>query len=148
MQEERIANARVNRTKARLAAGHTTFGITLRFPSDQVVEIAASCGCDFVLFDIEHEGFSMAELVSMTRVADLAGITPIARVGAGMSGWSIRCLPPASKDFRWRASPARPIFQRSPITSITTRKENEPHIRLAEAVILASEWMSMPGARK
>ncbi len=83
MQEERIANARVNRTKARLAAGHTTFGITLRFPSDQVVEIAASCGCDFVLFDIEHEGFSMAELVSMIRVADLAGITPIARVGRG-----------------------------------------------------------------
>jgi 4-hydroxy-2-oxoheptanedioate aldolase len=72
-----------NKTKLKLSQGHTCFGITIRFPSDQVIEIAAATGCDFVIFDIEHEGFAMDELVSMIRTADLAGITPIARVGRG-----------------------------------------------------------------
>jgi 4-hydroxy-2-oxoheptanedioate aldolase len=74
---------RTNKTKEKLAAGKTCFGITMRFTSDQVVEIAAASGCDFVIFDIEHEGFNLGDLVSMTRTADLAGMTPIARVGRG-----------------------------------------------------------------
>lgn len=78
---------RTNRTKQKLAEGKTCFGVTMRFTSDQVVEIAAVAGCDFVIFDIEHEGFSLADLVSMTRTADLAGITPIARVGRGFESF-------------------------------------------------------------
>lgn len=78
-----IHNVRPNRTKMKLAEGQTCFGIGIGFGSETIVEIAAAVGCDFVIFDMEHESASLSEVISMARVADLAGMTPIARFGRG-----------------------------------------------------------------
>lgn len=74
-------NVRPNRTKAKLAQGHTLYGIAIEYGNVQTVEIAAAAGCDFVIFDQEHESVNLADTLNLVRAANISGITPIARLG-------------------------------------------------------------------
>jgi 4-hydroxy-2-oxoheptanedioate aldolase len=76
-----INNVRPNRTKARLAQGHTVYGIAIEYGNVQTVEIAAAAGCDFITFDMEHEASSLSDVLSMARAANVSGITPVVRLG-------------------------------------------------------------------
>jgi 2-keto-3-deoxy-L-rhamnonate aldolase RhmA len=65
--------------KAKLAAGAPAFGVSVMFPSPQVVEMLGALGFDWVLLDCEH-GSLTPESVELTAMAAAAsGMTPIAR---------------------------------------------------------------------
>jgi 4-hydroxy-2-oxoheptanedioate aldolase len=45
-----------------------------------VVEIAAACGLDFVILDMEHSALDLDRAAHLIRAADAAGITPFVRI--------------------------------------------------------------------
>jgi 4-hydroxy-2-oxoheptanedioate aldolase len=68
-----------NRMKEMFAAGDAAFGVSLMFPSPQLVEMVAYAGFDWVLIDCEHGSIGLADVEVMAMAADAAGITAIAR---------------------------------------------------------------------
>lgn len=69
-----------NRVKAAFQEGRIARGYNLTFPSTHVIEILGPLDFDFVWIDGEHGPFSLEQLEDHCRVAELVGITPIARV--------------------------------------------------------------------
>lgn len=68
-----------NRLKERLLSGQPAFGVSVMFPSPQVVEMIGRLGFDWVLIDCEHGSISPESAELMGMAAELAGVTPIAR---------------------------------------------------------------------
>ena len=68
-----------NRMKAKLLAGEPVFGVSVMFPSSQVVEMVGKLGFDWVLIDCEHGSISPESIEMMAMAAEATGITPIAR---------------------------------------------------------------------
>ncbi len=71
---------RVNKIVARMKAGQRAFGCNLSFPSTTLIELMGRAGFDFVSFDAEHGPFTPESLDDLCRIADMAGLTPTARV--------------------------------------------------------------------
>jgi len=65
--------------KDKLLAGQPVFGVSVMFPSPQVVEMVGRLGFDWVLIDCEHGSISPETVELMAMAAELSGITPIAR---------------------------------------------------------------------
>ena len=70
---------KTNRMKAKLAAGEPVFGVSVMFPSPQIVEMVGKLGFDWVLIDCEHGSTSPESIEMMAMAAESTGITPIAR---------------------------------------------------------------------
>ncbi len=70
---------RKNRLKEKLLSGEPAFGVSVMFPSPQVVEMVGRLGFDWVLIDCEHGAISPESVELMAMAAELSGITPIAR---------------------------------------------------------------------
>ena len=70
---------RKNRLKEKLLAGEPAFGVSVMFPSPQIVEMVGKLGFDWVLIDCEHGSTSSESVEMMAMAAELTGITPIAR---------------------------------------------------------------------
>ncbi len=70
---------RKNRLKEKLGAGEPAFGVSVMFPSPQIVEMVGKLGFDWVLIDCEHGSTSPESVEMMAMAAELTGITPIAR---------------------------------------------------------------------
>jgi 4-hydroxy-2-oxoheptanedioate aldolase len=68
-----------NRLKEKLLSGQPAFGVSVMFPSPQVVEMIGRLGFDWVLLDCEHGSLSPENVELMAMAADLTGLTPIAR---------------------------------------------------------------------
>jgi len=68
-----------NRMKEKLLSGQPAFGVSVMFPSPQVVEMIGRLGFDWVLLDCEHGSLSPENVELMAMAAELAGVTPIAR---------------------------------------------------------------------
>ncbi|HEX2829148.1 MAG TPA: aldolase/citrate lyase family protein [Burkholderiales bacterium] len=71
---------RTNRTKAKIAAGQCAIGVSVAFPSPDLVELCAAVGFDFVSFDCEHEPMNNEQVVHCIRAAESFDITPIVRL--------------------------------------------------------------------
>ena len=71
---------RTNNIITKMKAGTPALGGTMSFPSATIVELLGVAGLDYVQFDSEHGGFTVDLLDDLCRAADLAGLTPIARV--------------------------------------------------------------------
>jgi 4-hydroxy-2-oxoheptanedioate aldolase len=71
---------KTNRVKQAMREGRTAYGYNLTFPSPWMIEILGMLDFDFVWLDGEHGPFSLADIEATCRVAELVGITPIARV--------------------------------------------------------------------
>lgn len=71
---------RSNKILAKMRGGEKAYGCSLSFPSAAVIELAGAAGFDYVWLDSEHGPFTPESIEEMCRVADLAGLTPIARV--------------------------------------------------------------------
>ncbi len=71
---------RTNNVIARMSKGEVARGCILTFPSSTIVELIGMAGFDFVQFDGEHGPFTPESLDDLCRVADMSGLTPIARV--------------------------------------------------------------------
>jgi 4-hydroxy-2-oxoheptanedioate aldolase len=68
-----------NAMKDKIAGGGIALGVSLMFPSPQLVEMLAHAGFDWVLLDCEHGSLGLADVELMCMAADASGITPIAR---------------------------------------------------------------------
>ncbi len=68
-----------NRLKEKLKAGEPAFGVSVMFPSPQIVEMVGKLGFDWVMIDCEHGSVSPESIETMAMAAELNGITPIAR---------------------------------------------------------------------
>ena len=68
-----------NKMKAKFAAGQPAFGLSVMFPSPQMVEMAAPLGFDWVLIDCEHGSIGIETAELMIMAAEAAGLTPIVR---------------------------------------------------------------------
>ena len=71
---------RTNNAVTKIEAGGIAYGFTLTFPSSAVVELMGMAGFDFVHFDSEHGPFTPESLDDLCRVAEMSGLTPMARV--------------------------------------------------------------------
>ena len=67
------------RWKEKLLAGEHAFGVSVMFPSPQIVEMVGKLGFDWVLIDSEHGSSSPESVEMMAMAAELKVITPIAR---------------------------------------------------------------------
>jgi len=65
--------------KGRLVKGGVARGVSVMFPSPQIVEILAHAGYDWVLLDCEHGALSAESVELLCMAAEANGITPIAR---------------------------------------------------------------------
>jgi 4-hydroxy-2-oxoheptanedioate aldolase len=70
---------RKNGLKAKLLSGEPAFGVSVMFPSPQLVEMAGRLGFDWVLIDCEHGSISPESAETMVLAAEAVGITPVAR---------------------------------------------------------------------
>lgn len=68
-----------NAMKDKIARGEPALGVSIMFPSPQIVEMAAYAGFDWVLVDCEHGSIGLADVEMMAMAADASGITAIAR---------------------------------------------------------------------
>lgn len=71
---------RVNNVVAKMKAGRKAYGCGFSFASPTLIELAGRAGLDFVSFDSEHGPFTIDMLDDLCRFADMAGLTPMARV--------------------------------------------------------------------
>lgn len=68
-----------NPMKDKIARGEPALGVSVMFPSPQLVEMLAYAGFDWVLIDCEHGSIGLADVELMAMAADASGITAIAR---------------------------------------------------------------------
>src|SRR3984885_6633979 len=65
--------------KDKIHRGEVALGVSLMFPSPQLVEMLAYAGFDWVLIDCEHGSIGPADVELMAMACDASGITSIAR---------------------------------------------------------------------
>lgn len=71
---------RDNPLKARLAAGETVYGtMVFDFLAPGLPAVLANAGADFALYDMEHSGFTLADMKTQFALCRGAGITPLVR---------------------------------------------------------------------
>lgn len=68
-----------NAMKEKIQGGNAALGVSLMFPSPQLVEMLAYAGFDWVLIDCEHGSIGLGDVELMAMAADASGITAIAR---------------------------------------------------------------------
>ncbi|WP_282847426.1 HpcH/HpaI aldolase family protein [Microbacterium oxydans] len=78
--------------RERANAGEKLIGALLRMPSEEIVEMLAVAGFDFVLIDCEHGPADIVALRQHIAVAALHGVPTIVRVGERDRGQILRVL--------------------------------------------------------
>jgi 2-keto-3-deoxy-L-rhamnonate aldolase RhmA len=66
--------------KQRLKAGDATIGAWLTTASDEVAEIMAAAGCDWLVVDMEHGSAGVKEALAAFRAAERHGVPGLARL--------------------------------------------------------------------
>jgi 4-hydroxy-2-oxoheptanedioate aldolase len=70
---------RKNKLKEKILSGQPAFGVSLMFPSPQIVDMIGKLGFDWILIDCEHGSISLESVELLAMAAEASGITPIAR---------------------------------------------------------------------
>ena len=83
---------RTNKILEKMRRGEKAVGIVLTFPCEDLVELMGLAVLDYVHFDAEHGPFTPETIDHLCRVADLAGLTPVARVPDIQSSTILRFL--------------------------------------------------------
>jgi len=72
-----------NPVKQKLAQGQVALGtMVFEFASTGIARIAAGAGAEFVIFDLEHTGWSLETIRMMMATAGGSGLVPLVRVPA------------------------------------------------------------------
>ena len=71
---------RANNILSNMKAGKKSYGCQLGTPDLTAIELLGMLGYDFVQIDGEHGVFTSESLEQVCRVAEMSGVTPIARV--------------------------------------------------------------------
>ncbi|SDQ59237.1 HpcH/HpaI aldolase/citrate lyase family protein [Microbacterium sp. cf332] len=78
--------------RSRARSGERLIGALLRMPGEELVEMLAVSGFDFVLIDTEHGPADVIALRQHIAVAALHGVPVMVRVGEGDRGMILRAL--------------------------------------------------------
>lgn len=78
--------------KARLSAGEQLLGVLLRMPSEELTEMAALSGFDFVLIDCEHGPADLSLLRHHIVLASCHGVDVLVRIGSDEPALTLRAL--------------------------------------------------------
>jgi len=78
--------------KQRLAAGERLLGVLLRVPGEELVEMVAVAGFDFVLIDGEHGPADVVELRRHVAFAAVHDVPSLVRVGSAEPALVLRAL--------------------------------------------------------
>jgi 4-hydroxy-2-oxoheptanedioate aldolase len=78
--------------KQRLGAGEDLVGALVRMPSEEVVEMLAAAGHDYVLVDCEHGSADLGTLRAHVTAAESFGLPVLARCGSGDTSFLLRAL--------------------------------------------------------
>ncbi|MEX0761350.1 MAG: aldolase/citrate lyase family protein [Dehalococcoidia bacterium] len=68
-----------NTMKAKIKAGQPAFGVSVQFPSPELVEMIGELGFDWVMLDCEHGSITPDTIGPMILAAEVRGLTPIVR---------------------------------------------------------------------
>jgi 2-keto-3-deoxy-L-rhamnonate aldolase RhmA len=72
-----------NGVKEALQRSGVALGTFVQTASPESAEIAAACGFDYLILDMEHGSFAFESLVNLIRGVQVAGSTPIVRLPDG-----------------------------------------------------------------
>ena len=78
--------------RERAESGERLLGVLLRMPAEELVEMSAIAGFDFVLIDCEHGPADLVPLRQHIAVAAVHGVPVVVRVGEGDTGMILRAL--------------------------------------------------------
>lgn len=78
--------------KERLASGDDLVGALVRMPAEELVEMLAVAGHDFVLVDCEHGSDDIGDLRRHVTAAESFGLPVLARCGSGDTSFLLRAL--------------------------------------------------------
>lgn len=78
--------------KTRLDSGEQLLGVLLRMPAEELTEMVAISGFDFVVLDCEHGPADVTALRQHIAVANLHGVSVIVRVGSAEPALVLRAL--------------------------------------------------------
>lgn len=78
--------------KARLAAGEQLVGVLLRMPAEELMEMVAVSGFDFIVIDCEHGPADVADLRNHLALAACHGVEVLVRVGSAEPALVLRAL--------------------------------------------------------
>jgi 4-hydroxy-2-oxoheptanedioate aldolase len=78
--------------RQRLGAGDDLVGALLRMPSEELVEMLAVAGHDFVLVDCEHGSDDLGDLRRHVTAAESFGLPVLVRCGSGDTSFLLRAL--------------------------------------------------------
>src|SRR5215208_1168941 len=74
---------RANQVKRSLAAGERSFGTMIfEFPTTGIGRIAADAGAEFVIYDMEHTGWSIETIRGLMASSQVADLVPMVRIPA------------------------------------------------------------------
>jgi 4-hydroxy-2-oxoheptanedioate aldolase len=73
---------RENKTKARLQRGEVVCGVISASADPLLAELIGLAGFDYCMLDAEHGGVSPSDATNFVRACEVAGCTPLVRVGA------------------------------------------------------------------
>jgi 2-keto-3-deoxy-L-rhamnonate aldolase RhmA len=74
---------RANQVKRALAAGERSFGTMIfEFPTTGIGRIAADAGAEFVIYDMEHTGWSIETIRGLMASSQVADLVPMVRIPA------------------------------------------------------------------
>ena len=65
--------------KRLIKSGSPAYGVSIQFPSSEVVEMIGELGFDWVMLDAEHGSITPDNIGPMIMAAEIRGITPIVR---------------------------------------------------------------------
>lgn len=82
----------MNTLKERLRSGARLVGVLLRLPAEDLVEMVAISGFDFVVIDCEHGPNEVADLRRHIALAELHQVPVIVRVGSDEPALTLRAL--------------------------------------------------------
>jgi 4-hydroxy-2-oxoheptanedioate aldolase len=68
------------RLRERLEAGERVIGTIVKLPSDEVIDVLAGAGFDFVMVDLEHSQLAEGEALRLIRHAFAIGLAAVARI--------------------------------------------------------------------
>jgi 2-keto-3-deoxy-L-rhamnonate aldolase RhmA len=84
---------RVNKAKRALQAGGVALGsMVFEFATTGIARIAAAAGADFLIFDLEHTGWSVETVRQLMATARAADLAPLVRVPATQAHFLSRPL--------------------------------------------------------
>lgn len=68
------------RLRAALRGAAPVYGVFVKLPIPDVLDVAHAAGLDFVVVDLEHSGMDQREAISLVRHADAIGLSALVRV--------------------------------------------------------------------